>query len=51
VPHRVRYFREALEHIAARPGVAFMTGEEIYDWYVTQTADPAADLRIAQKEG
>jgi allantoinase len=51
VPHRVRYFREALEHIAGRPGVVFMTGEEIYDWYVTQTADPVADLRIAQKEG
>lgn len=32
-PHRLRYFREALQHIAARPGVAFMTGEEILDWY------------------
>jgi len=32
----VRYFREALEHISKRPGVVFMTGEEIYDWYVTQ---------------
>jgi peptidoglycan/xylan/chitin deacetylase (PgdA/CDA1 family) len=51
VPHRVRYFREAMEHIAGRPGVVFKTGEEIYDWYVTQTADPVADLRIAQKEG
>ena len=51
VPHRVRYFREAMEHIAGRPGVVFMTGEEIYDWYVTQIADPVADLRIAQKEG
>ena len=50
VPHRVRYFREALEHISARPGVVFMTGEEIYDWYVTQSADPTADLKIAQKE-
>ena len=51
VPHRLRYFREALEHISARPGVVFKTGEEIYDWYVTQPADPVADLRIAQKEG
>ena len=50
VPHRVRYFREALEHISKRPGIVFMTGEEIYDWYVTQPADPVADLRIAQKE-
>ncbi|MGL4287265.1 MAG: polysaccharide deacetylase family protein [Phreatobacter sp.] len=32
-PHRLRYFREALEHIAARPGVLFRTGEEILDWY------------------
>jgi allantoinase len=32
-PHRLRYFREALEHIAARPGVLFQTGEEILDWY------------------
>ncbi|MCZ0733204.1 polysaccharide deacetylase family protein [Phreatobacter sp. AB_2022a] len=37
-PHRLRYFREALQHIAARPGVAFMTGEEILDWYRTPRA-------------
>jgi allantoinase len=33
VPHRLRYFREALEHIRAKPEVAFMTGEEILDWF------------------
>jgi allantoinase len=32
-PHRLRYFREALDHIAAKPGVMFRTGEEILDWY------------------
>jgi peptidoglycan/xylan/chitin deacetylase (PgdA/CDA1 family) len=32
-PHRMRYFREALEHIHARPGVLFWTGEQILDWY------------------
>ena len=32
-PHRLRYFREALQHIAARPDVAFWTGEQIHDWY------------------
>jgi allantoinase len=32
-PHRLRYFREALDHIAAKPGVLFRTGEEILDWY------------------
>ena len=33
-PHRVRYFREAVEHIRQRSGVLFWTGEQIYDWYV-----------------
>jgi allantoinase len=47
-PHRVRYFREALEHISRRPDILFMTSEEIYDWYVTQN-DLATDLRTAQK--
>jgi peptidoglycan/xylan/chitin deacetylase (PgdA/CDA1 family) len=32
-PHRLRYFREALAHIAARPDVLFWTGEQIHDWY------------------
>ena len=38
-PHRMRYVREALEHIAGKPGVLFRTGEEILDWY---RASPAA---------
>ena len=38
-PHRLRYFREALQHIAARPGVAFMTGEEILDWHRAGRSD------------
>jgi allantoinase len=33
VPHRLRYLREALEHIRARAGVVFWTGEQILDWY------------------
>jgi len=32
-PHRLRYFREALEHIRSRPGVVFWTGEQILEWY------------------
>ncbi len=32
-PHRLRYFREALQHMAARAGVLFWTGAEILDWY------------------
>jgi len=37
-PHRLRYFREAVEHIAAKTDVAFWTGEQILDWYVAQRA-------------
>ncbi|MBJ3774958.1 polysaccharide deacetylase family protein [Acuticoccus mangrovi] len=38
VPHRIRYFEEMLETMAAKPGVAFWTGEEIYDWFTTTPA-------------
>ncbi|MBR1214204.1 polysaccharide deacetylase family protein [Bradyrhizobium sp. JYMT SZCCT0180] len=37
-PHRLRYFKEALQHIAQRPQVMFATGEQIFDWYVASTA-------------
>ena len=33
-PHRLRYFRETLEHIQSRPAVVFWTGEQILDWYL-----------------
>ncbi len=33
-PHRLRYFRETLEHMQSRPGVLFWTGEQILDWYI-----------------
>jgi peptidoglycan/xylan/chitin deacetylase (PgdA/CDA1 family) len=39
VPHRLRYLREALAHIKSRPNVAFMSGEDIYDWYVAAVGD------------
>jgi allantoinase len=42
VPHRLRYFREALEHIQSRPGVLFWTGEQILDWYVSLTRSEAS---------
>lgn len=51
VPHRFRYFREALEHVCRRPDVLIWTGEEIHDWYVAQTATPAAESTAAQKMG
>ena len=34
VPHRLKYFRRALEHIRARGDVVFWTGEQILDWYI-----------------
>ena len=34
-PHRMRYFREALEHIRSRPDVLFWTGEQISEWYLS----------------
>src|SRR5437667_3060894 len=40
-PHRLRYLREALEHIQARPGVLFWTGEQILDWYRSQLQEQA----------
>ena len=38
VPHRIKYFEQALEYIAGHEGVRFMTGEQILDWYSTQDA-------------
>jgi allantoinase len=37
VPHRLRYFREVLEHIRLRSDVLFWTGEQILDWYLSAT--------------
>ena len=34
-PHRLRYFREALEHIHSRPNVLFWTGEQILEWFTS----------------
>ena len=33
VPHRFRYFRDAVEHMRKRSDVLFWTGEQILDWY------------------
>jgi peptidoglycan/xylan/chitin deacetylase (PgdA/CDA1 family) len=35
-PHRLRYFREALEHIQSQSDVVFWTGEQILDWYLAE---------------
>jgi hypothetical protein len=41
-PHRLRYFREALEHIQSRSGIVFWTGEQILDWYLNTHVKAAA---------
>jgi hypothetical protein len=32
-PHRLKYYRQALEHIRKRDDVLFWTGEQIFEWY------------------
>ena len=32
-PHRLKYFREALEHMAKSEDVLFWTGAQIHDWF------------------
>ena len=37
VPHRVKYFEAAYDHMRERKDVWFTTAEEIYDWFRAQT--------------
>jgi hypothetical protein len=34
-PHRLKYFRRAIEHIRKKQDVLFWTGEQILDWYLS----------------
>ncbi|MSP46035.1 MAG: polysaccharide deacetylase, partial [Xanthobacteraceae bacterium] len=34
-PHRLKYFRRIFENIRKKTDVAFMTGEQILDWYLS----------------
>lgn len=38
-PHRAVYFHNILEEISQFPDVAFWTGAQIYDWYLSQRPD------------
>ena len=35
-PHRLKYFAAALEHMRRRDDIVFWTGEQIFDWYLSQ---------------
>lgn len=37
VPHRIGYLEQAIDYINGHGGVAWMTGEEIADWYRAET--------------
>jgi peptidoglycan/xylan/chitin deacetylase (PgdA/CDA1 family) len=41
-PHRLRYFREALEHLQSRTDIVFWTGAQILDWYLAAQTTAAA---------
>jgi hypothetical protein len=34
-PHRTKYFRRIFEKVRYKRDVAFMTGEQILDWYLS----------------
>ena len=36
VPHRIKYFRRIFKELLEKPGVVFMTGADILDWYLEQ---------------
>jgi allantoinase len=35
VPHRIGFLEELLDYVRAKPGVAFMSGGELADWYLS----------------
>jgi len=39
VPHRIKYLAAVFDYIERHPGVVFMTGGEILDWYKAAAAD------------
>jgi len=45
-PHRFGYLEKLYRYLAGQPGVVFMTGEEIYDWFTT-----APEGEKARKQG
>jgi allantoinase len=48
-PHRLRYFREAVQHIAAKSDVAWWTGAQIFDWYASLNLQPPSPTDSSRK--
>ena len=40
VPHRIRYFRELLQHLKEHEGLVFWNGDQIYRWFTSQRPEP-----------
>jgi hypothetical protein len=39
-PHRLKYFRNVFANIRKKSDVAFMTGGQIFDWYLKAGPKP-----------
>ena len=44
-PHRIKYFDQIFSYIRSKPGVLFLTGSEILDWYKEASGDTDVPAR------
>lgn len=42
VPHRIKYYEQALDYVRGHEGVLFWTGDQILDWHLTQKTEELA---------
>jgi peptidoglycan/xylan/chitin deacetylase (PgdA/CDA1 family) len=47
-PHRFVHLEKLYRYLANQPGVVFMTGAEIHDWYVGKGAEPVVTAKPAR---
>jgi len=45
VPHRIKYFEQALDYLAGHEHVSFMTGEQILEWFERSSQKQASTSR------
>jgi allantoinase len=48
VPHRIKYLEALYDHILAHDEIVVWTGEEILDWYTSETAGAEANASAAE---